>query len=134
VALLVHQDFSPDLSQTISYWSIPDLNLYNLAIYECGAIPQDQTGPNADTGCLTYTVPHNALLLSNQQQQSISTLLNGQAQGVFLDLGQYYSVTLRFLLPDELAQKTLAMLGSAELTYAGVPLQSGPVPTPTPTK
>jgi hypothetical protein len=133
MALLVHQDFSPDLSQTIPSWPLADLNLYNLAIYECGAIPQDQTGPNADTGCLTYTVPHNALLLSSQQQQAIRTLLNGQAQGVFLDLGQYYSVTLRFLLPDEPAQRTLAMLGSAELTYAGVPLQSGPVPTPTPT-
>ncbi len=134
MALLVHQDFNPDLSQTIAYWSLPDFNLYNLAVYECGAIPLDQTGPNGDTGCLTYTVPHNALLLSEQQKQMIISLLNGQPQGVFLDLGQYYSVTLRPLLPDEIAQRTLAMLGSAELDYTGVPLQAGPVPVATPTR
>jgi hypothetical protein len=134
MALLVHQDFSPDLSQTIPYWTLPDFNLYDLAVYECGAIPLDQTSPNGDTGCLTYTVPHNALLLSQAQQQTIISLLNGQQQGVFLDLRQYYSVTLRPLLPDEIVQKTLAMLGSAELNYSGVPLQAGPVPVPTPTR
>lgn len=134
MALLVHQDFSPDLSQTIPYWSLPNFNLYNLSVYECGAIPLDQTGPNGDTGCLTYTVPHKALLLSEQQQQTIILLLKGQSQGVFLDLGQYYSVTLRSLLPDEIAQKMLAMLGSAELDYTGVPLQVGPVPVATPTR
>ncbi len=133
MALLVHQDFSPDLSQTIPHWSLSDFNLYNLATYECGAIPVDQTGPNGDTGCLTYTVPQNALLLSEQQQQAIISLLKGQSQGVFLDLGQYYNVTLRVLLPDEIAQKTLAMLGSAELDYSGVPLKDGPVPAATPT-
>src|SRR5450759_4338944 len=77
---------------------------------------------------------HNALLLSEQQQQMIISLLNGQPQGVFLDLGQYYSVMLRPLLPDEIAQRTLAMLGSAELDYTGVPLQAGPVPVATPTR
>ena len=134
MALLVHQDFSPDLSQTILYWTLPDFNLYDLAVYECGAIPLDQTGPNGDTGCLTYTVPQNALLLSQAQERTIISLLNGQQQGVFLDLRQYYSVTLRLLLPDEIVQKTLAMLGSAELNYSGVPLQAGPVPVPTPTR
>jgi hypothetical protein len=134
MALLVHQDFNPDLSHSIANWSLSDFNLYNLAIYECGVIPLDQTGPNADTGCLTYTVPHNALLLSEQQRQMIISLLNGQPQGVFLDLGQYYSITLRPLLPDEIVQKTLAMLGSAELDYTGVPLQAGPVPVATPTR
>jgi len=133
MALLVHQDFSPDLSQTIPAWSLPDFNLYNLSVYECGATPVDQTGPNGDSGCLTYTVPHNALLLNQQQQQTILSLLKGQQQGVFSDLGAFYSVTLRPLLPDELAQKMLAMLGSAELDYTGVPLQAGPVPTATPT-
>jgi len=132
MALLVHQDFSPDLTQHIPYWTFPDFTLSNLAIYECGAIPTDITSPNSDTGCLTYTVPQNGLLLSAQQQQAILLLLNGQQVGVFLDLGQYYSVALRPLLPDEIAQKELAMLGSAELNYAGVPLHEGPVPTPTP--
>jgi hypothetical protein len=37
------------------------------------------------------------------------------------------------LLPDEIAQKMLAMFGSQELAYAGVPLYAGPVPTPIPT-
>ena len=134
MTLLVHQDFSPDLSHTIPDWTLPDFNLYDLAVYECGAIPLDQTGPNGDTGCLTYTVPHNALLLSQAQEQTIVSLLNGQQQGVFLDLRQYYSVMLRPLLPDEIVQKTLAMLGSAELNYSGVPLQAGPVPVPTPTR
>ncbi|HEU0001241.1 MAG TPA: hypothetical protein VFQ36_10100 [Ktedonobacteraceae bacterium] len=133
MALLVHQDFSPDLSQTIPDWSVADFNLYNLAAYECGVTLVDQTGPNGDTGCLTYTVPQNALLLSEQQRQSIVSLLNGRQQGVFLYMGLYYNVTLRPLLPDEAAQKTLAMLGSAELSYAGVPLKSGPVPVPTTT-
>jgi hypothetical protein len=55
-------------------------------------------------------------------------------QGVFLDLGQYYGVTLRSLLPDEIAQKTLAMPGSAELDYTGVPLQGGLLPVATPTR
>lgn len=133
VALLVHQDFSPDLSKNIPSWTLSDFSLSDLAIYECGVIPVDQTGPNADTGCLTYTVPHNGLLLSAQQQQAIVSLLNGQSTGVLLDQGQYYSIVLRPLLPDEIAQRTLAMLGSAELDYAGVPLHSGAVPLPTPT-
>lgn len=131
-ALLVHQDFSPDLSQDIPTWRNQDLNLADLATYECGPIPPDQTGPNADTGCLTYTTPRAALLLNAQQLQAISSLLHGQEQGVFLEQGQYYSIALRPLLPDELTQQMLAMLGSGELSYRGVPLHEGPVPTATP--
>src|SRR5579875_443827 len=55
MALLANQDFSPDLSQNIPTWTFPDFTLAQLATYECGAIPQDITSPNADTGCLTYT-------------------------------------------------------------------------------
>ena len=132
MALLVHQDFTPNQPQTIPVWSLSDFNLYNLSVYECGPPEVAPTGPNADTGCLTYTVPQNALLLNQQQQQAILSLLKGQQQGVFYDLGNYYSVTLRQLLPDEAAQKMLAMLGSAELDYAGVPLKTGPVPVATP--
>jgi hypothetical protein len=73
-------------------------------------------------------------LLNQQQQRAILSQLKGQQQGVFYDLGQYYNVTLRPLLPDELAQKTLAMLGSAELVYTGVPLREGPVPVATPAR
>ena len=61
------------------------------------------------------------------------TLQHGQEQSVFLERGQYYNVGLRTLLPDELSQKALAMFGSQDLNYAGVPLVEGPVPLPTPT-
>ncbi len=132
-ALLVHQDFSPDLSQTIPNWTLTDLDLANLAIYECGAIPLDITSPNADTGCLTYTVPRSVLLLNAPQQQEIASLFHGQTQAVFYENGLYYSASLRALLPDELLQHTLSMLGSDELSITGIPVYSGPVPTPVPT-
>jgi len=133
MVLLVHQTFSPDLSQSIPYWSFQDFTLFQLSTFECGLIPSDLTGPNGDTGCLTYTVPHTALLLNTQQLQQIKTLLHGQEQAVFLEKGAYYSVTLRPLLPDEIEQKTLAMFGSQELSYTGVTLAEGPVPIPSPT-
>ncbi len=131
MALLVHQTFSPDLSRTIPYWYFQDFTLFQLATYECGPVPPDETGPNADTGCLTYTVPRTVLLLNAQQIQQITALLHGQEQGVFLERGLYYSVVLRPLLPDESALKMLAMLGSQELSYAGVSLVEAPVPIPT---
>jgi hypothetical protein len=131
-ALLVHQDYSPDLTQNIPSWFLPGFSLEQLATYECGVIPPDQTGPNADTGCLTFTTPHYAYLLTPQQLQSIKILLNGQLRGEFYEpaSGLYYTVVLRPLLPDELLQKTLAMLGSQELSYTSVPLHSGTIPTP----
>jgi hypothetical protein len=132
MALLVHEDFSPDLTQNIPYWTFPDFTLNQAATYECGAIPVDQTGPNADTGCLTYTIPQQAVLLTASQQQTIAALLKGQ-HGVFLEDGVYYAVDLRYLLPDELPNKTLAMFGSQEFSYTGVPLHSGAVPHVTPT-
>ena len=131
MVLLVHQTFSPDLSQSIPYWYFQDFTLFQLSAFECGLIPPDLTGPNADSGCLTYTVPHTALLLNTQQLQQIKTLLHGQEQAVFLQRRAYYSVTLRPLLPDEIEQKTLAMFGSQELSYVGVSLAEGPVPVPT---
>ena len=130
MVLLVHQDFSPNLTQTIPDWSFRDFTLLSAATFECGAIPQDITGPNADTGCLTFTVPHMAILLSRQQLPAISALLHGQQQGDFQEQGLYYRVVLRPLLPDELPQKVLAMYGSMEFTYTGVPIHTGAVPTP----
>jgi len=129
--LLVHQDFSPDITQTIPYWTLRDFSLYQLAVYECGVIPPDETGPNADTGCLTFTAPHLAFLPSSQQLQATKILLNGQQQGEFIERGLYYRVVLRPLLPDELPQMLVAMLGSQALSYSGVPLRTGVVPTPT---
>lgn len=133
MVLLVHQTFSPDLSKTIPNWAFQDFTLFQLATYECGLIPPDFTSPNDSTGCLTYTVPHTALLLNTQQLHQITALLHGQEQATFLENGLYYSVVLRPLLPDEDAQKQLAMFGSQELKYTGVSLSEGPVPIPTPT-
>ena len=133
MVLLVHQTFSPNLSQSIPYWSFQDFTLFQLSTFECGIIPSDVTGPNADTGCLTYTVPRTALLLNIYQLQQLKTLLHGQEQAVFLEKDAYYSVTLRPLLPDEIEHKVLAMFGSQELSYADVTLSAGPVPIPTST-
>lgn len=131
--LLAHQDFSPDLSQTIPAWTLADIDLANLAIFECGAIPQDITSPNADTGCLSYTAPRIALLLNAQQQSAISALFHHQQEAVFSENGLYYSAALRPLLPDEQAQHALAMVGSDDLNITSIPLRAGPVPTPVPT-
>lgn len=133
--LLVHEDFSPDLTKTIPVWKLPDFTLDSVAVYECGITPPDQTGPNGDTGCLSFTIPHHAYLLTQLQLRTIQALLKGQQIGVFYeqDTGLYYSIALRPLLPDELPAQMLAMYGSAELTYAGVPLHSGIIPTPVPT-
>lgn len=133
MALLAHQDFNPDLTQTIPSWTLPDFTLDQVATYECGLIPPDQTGPNADTGCLTFTVPHAVQLLTAQQLQAISSLLNGRRQGTFYEQGLYYTVAIRPLLPDELPAQMLAMFGSRELSYVTVPLHKGPIPAITPT-
>ncbi len=133
VTLLVHQDFSPDLTTIIPNWTLSDFSLYQLAAYECGVTPADETGPNADTGCLTYTIPHNAYLPNARQLLSIREVLKGHQEGEFFEQGLYYHVVLRPLLPDELPQKMIAMLGSQQFNYSGVPLHSGVVPTPTAT-
>ena len=135
MALLVHQDFSPDLTQTIPVWRFPDFTLDAVATYECGVTPPDETGPNADTGCLSFTVPYAAYLPTQTQQEALQTLFKGQQQSVFFEQNtqNYYSAILRPLLPDELPTQMLAMYGSAELSYAGIPLHSGNIPQPTPT-
>jgi hypothetical protein len=133
MTLLVHQDFSPDLSQSIPVWPIRDFTLSQLAIFECGIIPPDLVGPNGDTGCLTFTAPRAAYLPDPRQMQAIKSLLKNQQQGEFYEQGLYYRLILRPLLPDELLSKMVAMLGSHELSYSGVLLHSGAIPTPVPT-
>ncbi|MBX5450554.1 hypothetical protein [Thermogemmatispora sp.] len=132
-ALLVRQDFSPDLSQPVPTWGLPDFTLHQVALFECGPVPEDITGPNADSGCLSFTTPQRALLLTPEQSRSVSNLLHGRLSGEFYEpaTGLYYTVMLRALLPDELSQGVLAMYGSQDLTYSGVPLQQGPLPTAT---
>lgn len=137
MALLVYQTFRADFTvaqnQTIPIWPLTDIVLSNTAIYECGAIPNDLTGPNADNGCLTYTVPQAAFSPSQQDLQLIKATLRGQPQGMFLENNSHYVVILRPLLPDEIAQKQLAMYGSNTQNYTPVPLIEGAVPVPTAT-
>ncbi|HZO75171.1 MAG TPA: hypothetical protein VFB60_23385 [Ktedonobacteraceae bacterium] len=131
--LLVRQIFRPDFTQTILYWPLYEFTLAQAAIFECGIVPQDENSSNAETGCLKYLIPDHAQLLTAPQLQTLRTQLNNRSEGIFTEQGLYYDVTLRPLLPDELADKTVAMFGSAQGSYRGVPLNQGTIPTPTPT-
>ena len=137
MALLVYQTFRADYTtaqeQTLPTWPLNDIDLANTAIYECGAIPPDQTGPNADNGCLTYTVPLIAYLPGKSDLQQIKDVLHGQQQGMFLENTNLYVAILRPLLPDEITQQQLAMYGSNTQTYTPVPLKGGDIPIPTAT-
>ncbi|HEY0753400.1 MAG TPA: hypothetical protein VGD98_05510 [Ktedonobacteraceae bacterium] len=137
MALLVYQTFRADYTsaqnQTIPLWPLNNIDLANAAVYECGTIPQDQTGPNADNGCLTYTVPKTAYLPTQGDLQQIKAALLGQQQRMFLENNSHYVVILRSLLPDEIAQQQLAMYGSNTQAYTPIPLKGGNIPIPTPT-
>ena len=136
-ALLVRQTFSANLQQTIPGWPLSDFTLAQAAAFDCGLIPEDDVSTNPETACLKFTIPENAILLTSEQIRSIEAVLNGKQQGDFFEDGQYYTVILRPLLPDELQDKTLAMFGSAQWQFIGVPLLVGtvpPVPSPTPSK
>lgn len=130
VALLVRQNFSPDVSKTIPDWSLKDFTLEQIATYECGPIPPDGTGPNAETGCLKYLIPHKAVLLNPVQLRNITQLLHNQQEGVFYERGLYYTVFLRPLLPDEYQLQNLAMFGSRQLSLTRVPLDVWTTGTP----
>ncbi|HLZ62785.1 MAG TPA: hypothetical protein VKR06_38040 [Ktedonosporobacter sp.] len=138
-ALLVHQVFGVDYTKTILYWRLPDFTLAELARYECSDPSTDYTSPNSETGCLKYLIPTHALLLTGQQFQFLQQQVNCtqasclQWQGIFAERGSYYTTTLRPLLPDEQNTKTLAMFGSAQSSFKGVPLSEGTVPPATPT-
>jgi hypothetical protein len=131
VVLLARQNFSPDLTKTIPDWPLSDFTLAQVTAFECGLIPPDETSRNAETGCLKYTIPNNAVLLTSSQLRTIRSQLPSQ-QGTFSEQGIYYTVFLRSLLPDELPRKTLAMFGSAQEGFRGVPILEGKVP-PVPT-
>ncbi|MBV9689117.1 MAG: hypothetical protein JO202_05330 [Ktedonobacteraceae bacterium] len=126
-ALLTRQIFNADPAQTIA-WPLADFTLVQATDSECGPLPPDDTSPNKETSCLKYTIPHSAILLAPAQLESLRGQLNGQQQGFFTEGGLYYSITLRPLLPDELAQKMLAMFGSNQSTFNAVPLITGAVP------
>ncbi|MBO0782241.1 MAG: hypothetical protein J2P37_25770 [Ktedonobacteraceae bacterium] len=130
--LLARQIFHLDYTQTTPYWPLTDYTLSQLALYECGAVPPDDTSSNQEAGCMKYTIPQHAVLLNNSQLQALRTSMNKRSQGTFIESGSAYEVTLRVLLPDELAKKHLAMLGSAQSNYKAVPLQEGAVPIITP--
>lgn len=136
-ALLARQTFTPDLGQTIPSWPLSDYTLAQAAVFVCGVVPADDTSPNAETGCMKYLKPQNAILLTPAQLQTLRAALNTQTRGTFIENGLYYTVFLRPLLPDELARKTVAMFGSDQFSYSGVPLLQGavpPIPTPTPSR
>lgn len=135
MALLVSQTFRIDLAvdqiQSIPIWPIDDIVLANAALYECGSIPVDLTGPNADNGCLNYTIPQAAYLPGQRHTLAIENALKGQPEGLFIEESNYYMVILRPLLPDELGRLQLAMYGSNSQSYTPVPLTSGAIPVPT---
>ncbi len=132
MALLVHQDFSPNLSQAIPSWNLPNFTLSQVAEYECGIISPDLVGPNPATGCLTYTIPNNGYLPSTHELQEIQQMLKGKQAGDFIEQGLYYRIVLRPLLPDEQSQQTLAMFGSQQYSYTPIPLHSGGLPAAQP--
>jgi hypothetical protein len=135
MALLVSQtfrvDFTADQNQTIPTWPIDDIVLADTALYECGSISLDLTGPNADNGCLTYTIPHAAYLPGQRNLLAIQTALKGRLERLFLENSCYYVVILRPLLPDEISLQQLAMYGSNSQSYMPVPLKTGAIPVPT---
>lgn len=135
MALLVYQTFRIDFTsaqdQTIPLWPVGDIALADTAIYECGVIPPDQTGPNADNGCLVYTVPLLAYQPGQDDVRQIQAALHGQERMMFMENTGYYVVSLRPLLPDELARQQLAMYGGNTQTYVPIPLKGGVIPVPT---
>jgi len=136
-ALLARHTYSADLQQTIPNWPIADFTLARAAAFDCGLVPEDNVSTNPETACLKFTIPEHAILLSTAQIASIKAAINGKQQGDFFEDGQYYTIILRPLLPDELQNNTLAMFGSSQWEFTGVPLLEGtvpPVPTPTPSK
>jgi hypothetical protein len=133
-ALLARQIFNQDPTKVVTSWSLPDFTLAQAAVYECGVIAPDDTSQNAETGCLKFIIPSRAVLLTTRQTTAIESLLQG-TQGIISEQGLYYQVTLRPLLPDELASKALAMLGGNQNTYIPIVLHEGslpPVPIATP--
>jgi hypothetical protein len=133
-ALLARQIFNQDPTKVITYWSLDDFTLAQAAVYECGVITPDNTSQNPETACLKFIIPARAILLTTQQAATIERLLLGN-QGIISEQGLYYQVTLRPLLPDELASKALAMLGGNQDRYIPIALHEGslpPVPIATP--
>jgi hypothetical protein len=63
-----------------------------------------------------------------QDIRAIQNELGDHDTGIFLEEGLAYKITLRTLLPDELAHKTLAMFGSEQDGYRDIPLYQGTLP------
>ena len=122
-ALLAHETDTPDRTQSIQSFYLPEFTLAQVAKFECGADKDDRpTSANPIGPCLHYTRPLGALILTDNQFQQIETFLGGQAAGQLMQAGIYYDVRLRPLLPDEVSSKKLAMLGSIQSTYEDIPL------------
>lgn len=127
-ALLARQIYFGNTKQQVLDWPLSDFSLAQVATFECGSIPSDITSPNFEIGCLKYTDPRQAVLLHTTQSKTLQASMGKSSTAIFKDGDLFYSVILRPLLPDELPRKTLAMFGSAQLSYRGVPLDDGAVP------
>jgi hypothetical protein len=124
-ALLVHETATPDRTQAIQSFYLPDFTLAQVAKFECGNDKDDRpTSANPIGPCLYYTRPSGALILTDNQLQQIKTFLADQEAGQLVQAGIYYDVRLRPLLPDEVSSKKLALLGSIQSTYEDIPLVS----------
>lgn len=128
-ALLVHETTTPDRTQRMQTFSLPDFTLAQAANFECGPDKDERpTSGNPIGPCLQYTIPLGALILTDNQLQTIKTLLGGQQEGQLEQEGLFYDVRLRPLLPDEVSTKKLAMLGSLQFSYQDIPLVEGNIP------
>jgi hypothetical protein len=132
-ALFARQVSFVDNTQVIPYWPLTDFTLDQLSTFECGVVPEDTTSTNKEIGCLKYTIPQHALLLSPAQYAALKPQLPLDQPEDFRENGLYYEITMRPLLPDEKQLQTLAMFGGSQITFTGVPLQNGPIPQNTPT-
>jgi hypothetical protein len=126
--LLVHQIYGYDSLQDAHFWQLSDFTLTQVASFECGSIPDD-FDPNKEIACLKYTLPERVYMPDPQDMKAIRSELGNHDTGTFLEEGLAYEVTLRPLLPDELAHTTLAMFGSAQDSYRGIPLYQGRLTT-----
>ncbi len=125
--LLAHQIYGYDDTQDIHSWPLTDFTLPQVVTFECGSIPND-FDPNKEIACLKYTLPERVYMPDTQDIRAIQNELGDHDTGIFLEEGLAYKITLRTLLPDELAHKTLAMFGSEQDGYRDIPLYQGTLP------
>ncbi|WP_137686230.1 hypothetical protein [Thermosporothrix hazakensis] len=126
-ALLIRRAYGADPTASHPAWPLTEYTAEQAAYSECGKNPANENTPNLETSCLKFTLPAHGLLLTSEQVQQFKEVMKG-AQQDFEENGNYYTVTLRPLLPDEQANHRLAMFGSAQSDFRAVPLLQQPKP------